>query len=140
VATAQVVKTVKAPVAAVWQQLADFASIQPGGPIESVSYEGEGVGMIRRIGMGGGVVIERLEEHNEAGRRFSYAIINNDSPLPFIGYSATVQLGDNGDDTTTVIWTGTFEPRDVPEADAIHMANGIYAGAIKGVQIALEDD
>ena len=138
-ATAQVVKTVKAPVSAVWAALGDFAGIQAGGPIESVAYEGEGVGMIRTIRMGGGDVVERLEEHNEAGRRFTYAIINDDSPLPFTGYAATVQLGDNGDDTTTVIWTGTFEPRGVPEADAINVATGIYAGAIKGTQIALED-
>ena len=104
-----------------------------------MEYEGEGEGMIRTIGMGGGMVVERLEEHNEAARRFTYAIINDDSPLPFTGYAATVQLGDNGDDTTTVIWTGTFEARGVPEADAVNVATGIYAGAIKGAQIALED-
>jgi len=138
-ATAQVVKTVQAPVAAVWKQLGNFAGIQVGGPIESIAYEGEGVGMIRTIGMGGGVVVERLEVHNEAARRFTYAILNDDSPLPFSGYEATVQLGDNGDDTTTVIWTGTFNARGVTEADAINVATGIYAGAIKGAQIVLED-
>jgi hypothetical protein len=138
-ATAQVVKTVAAPVSAVWEQLSNFAGIQAGGPIESVSFEGEGVGMTRSIGMGGGIIMERLEEHNEAARRFSYSILNDDSPLPFTGYAATVQLGDNGDDTTTVIWTGTFEPRGIPEAEAVNIATGIYAGGIKGAQIALED-
>lgn len=138
-ATAQVVKSVKAPVADVWAQLGNFAGVQVGGPVESVDFEGEGVGMIRTIGMGGGQVVERLEEHNEAARRFTYAIINDDSPLPFTGYAATVQLGDNGDNTTTVIWTGTFEPRGIPDADAVNIATGIYAGAIKGAQILLED-
>ncbi len=138
-ATAQVVKTVKAPVADVWAQLGNFAGVQVGGPVESVEFEGEGEGMTRSIGMGGGVIVERLEEHNEAARRFTYTIINGDSPLPFSDYAATVQLGDNGDDTTTVIWTGTFQPHGVPEADAINMATGIYAGAIKGAQIVLED-
>ena len=65
-ATAQVVKQIAAPIGAVWKQIADFSGIQPGGPIESVDYEGEGVGMVRTICMGGGQVIERLEEHNEA--------------------------------------------------------------------------
>ena len=137
-ATAQVVKQIAAPVASVWQQLGNFAGVKVGGPVESVSYEGEGVGMVRTIGMGGGQVVERLEEHNEAARRFTYVITNDDSPLPFTGYAATVQLGDNGDDTTTVIWTGTFEPRGIPEADAINAATGIYAGAIKGAKVALE--
>ena len=136
--TAQVVKQIAAPVAAVWDELGNFAGIKAGGPIESVSFEGEGEGMLRTIEMGGGLVIERLEEHNAAARRFSYAIINDDSPLPFSGYSACVQLGDNGDDTTTVIWTGTFEPRGVPEDEAIKVATGIYAGAIKGARLTLE--
>ena len=137
-ATAQVVKQVAAPVEAVWNQIANFSGIQAGGPIESVSYEGEGVGMVRTLGMGGGgSVVERLEVHNEAARRFTYAILNDDSPLPFTGYEATVQLGDNGDETTTVIWTGTFEPRGVSEADAVHTATGIYAGGIKATAIAL---
>jgi len=138
VATAQVVKQVAAPVDAVWEHLADFARIRPGGMIESAEYEGEGVGMVRTLGMGGGLVVERLEEHNEPARRFTYVILNDDSPLPFAGYSATVQLGDNGDGTTTVIWTGTFEPKGVPEADAVHTATGIYAGGIKGARLALE--
>jgi len=138
-ATAQVVKTVEAPVSVVWAQLSDFTGIQVGGPIESFSFEGEGEGMVRTIGMGGGAVVERLEEHNPEARRFTYTIINDDSPLPFTNYRATVQMGDNGDGTTTVIWTGTFEARDVPEAEAISVATGIYAGAIKGAQILLED-
>lgn len=137
-ATAQVVKQVAAPVDAVWEHIAKFDAIQAGGPIESVAYDGEGVGMTRTLGMGGGQVVERLELHNPAARRFTYAILNDDSPLPFTGYEATVQLGDNGDGTTTVIWTGTFEPRGVDEADAVHMATGIYAGAIKGTQLALQ--
>ena len=137
-ATAQVVKQIEAPVGAVWEHLADFARIRPGGPIESAEYEGEGIGMIRRLGMGGGMVVERLEFHDEAARRFTYAIINDDCPLPFSDYEATVQLGANGDGTTTVIWPGTFEPKDAPEADAVHTATGIYAGAIKGARLELE--
>ena len=57
-ATAQVVKTVAAPVSAVWAQLGNFAGVQVGGPVESVSFEGEGVGMTRSIGMGGGTIVE----------------------------------------------------------------------------------
>ncbi len=137
-ATAQVVKQIGAPVSAVWAQLGNFAGIRVGGAVESVRYDGEGEGMVRTIGMGGGEVVERLDTHDEAARRFSYSILNDDSPLPFTGYQAAVQLGDNGDGTTTVIWTGTFQARGVPEADAIKVATGIYAGAIKGARAALE--
>ena len=137
---AKVVKTVKAPADAVWAQLGNFSGIEAGGGIDSVTYEGEGVGMIRTIVMGGRPVIERLEAHDAGERTFTYAIINDDSPLPFSNYTATVRIADNGDDTSTVDWVGRFEPRGVEEADAINMATGIYAGAIKRARIALGVD
>lgn len=137
-ATAQVVKQVKAPADAVWAALSNFSGIKVGGPITSFSCEGEGVGMVRTIGMGGGLVVERLDVHDAANRTFAYSIINADSALPFANYSAKVSISDNGDGTSTVDWAGTFDARGVPEAEAIKVATGIYAGAIKGAQIALE--
>ena len=94
-AEAKVVKDIQAPAAEVWAQLADFGGIKAGGPIESVSVEGEGVGMVRTLVMGGASVVERLEEHDAERLTFTYAIINEDSPLPFDNYSATVNLTDN---------------------------------------------
>jgi len=135
---ANVTKQVNATADALWAALSDFAAIKVGGPIASVTYEGTGIGMVRTLGMSGGKVIERLDVHDAATHTFAYSIINDDSPLPFTRYSATVKILDNGDATSTVNWTGTFNARGVPEADAIKMATGIYAGAIKGAQIALE--
>jgi hypothetical protein len=139
-AEAKVVKTINTSADAVWDQLSDFSSIKVGGPIESISYEGEGVGMVRTIGMNGGLVVERLEAHDSAARTFTYAIINEDCPLPFSNYSATVNVTDNGDGSSTVDWTGTFDARDADEEQAIKTATGIYAGAIKGARIALGVD
>jgi hypothetical protein len=138
-AEAKVVKKVAASADAVWAQLSDFAGIKAGGPIEEVKYEGEGVGMLRHLSMGGGLVTERLEVHDPEARTFTYAIINEDSPLPFSNYSATVSITDDGDGTCTVDWTGTFDARG-DEAAAINTASGIYAGAIKGARIALGVD
>ena len=127
-AEAKVVKDVAASAQDVWTQLSDFAGIKPGGPIEAVTYEGEGVGMIRNLSMGGGMVVERLENHDADNLTFTYAIINDDSPLPFANYSATVTITDKGDGTCTVDWTGTFDAKG-DEAAAINIATGIYAGA-----------
>ena len=137
---AKVVKVINASADDVWAQLGNFSGIKAGGAIDSVSFEGEGVGMTRTIVMGGQPVVERLEVHDADERTFTYAIINDDSPLPFSNYSATVRIIDNGDGTSTVDWVGTFEPRGVEEADAVNMATGIYAGAIKGARIALGVD
>lgn len=135
--TANVTKTLNTNAQTVWEQLSPFDSLKPGGAITAVEYQGEGVGMQRTIKMGDGEVVERLEVHDAATTTFSYRILNDDSPLPFTDYSATVIIRDNNDGTSTVDWTGTFEPRGVPEADAIKVATGIYAGAIKGTKIAL---
>ncbi|MEM7078993.1 MAG: SRPBCC family protein [Pseudomonadota bacterium] len=137
-AEAKVVKSINAGIDAVWAALGNFAGIQAGGPIDAVSYDGEGVGMTRKLTMGGSDIVERLEVHDEASHTFTYAIINDDCPLPFADYSATVLMTDNGDGSTTVDWTGTFEPKGVPEEEAVTVATGIYAGAIKGAKLALE--
>jgi hypothetical protein len=137
---AKVVKQIGASADAVWEKLGNFSGIEAGGGIDSVSFEGEGVGMTRTIVMGGNPVVERLEVHDADARTFTYAIINDDSPLPFSNYSATVRITDNGDGTCTVDWTGTFEPRGVDEAQAVNLATGIYAGAIKQARIALGVD
>jgi Polyketide cyclase / dehydrase and lipid transport len=94
--------------------------------------------MLRNVGINGGLLVERLDMHDPVTRTFAYSIINDDGPLPFTDYSAKVIIKDNGDNTSTVDWTGTFNARGVPEADAIQLATGIYAGLIKGAQLALE--
>ena len=136
-AEAKVQDTINAEIGAVWAELGNFAGIQLGPGIDSVEYEGEGVGMLRTIGLPHGNVVERLEIHDEGTHTFKYAIINDDSPLPFSDYSATVIMTDNGDGTTAVDWTGTFEPKGVDEAQAVKVACGIYGGAIAGAKKAL---
>lgn len=120
----------------VWTALSDFGGIKVGGPITSFETEGTGVGMIRTIGMGGGQVIERLDRHDAEAMVFSYAIINDDCPLPVSDYSATVQVIDKGDGTCRVDWTGTFEPKG-SEAEAIGVVEGIYRGGIAGARKAV---
>ena len=134
---AKVVKELNASADAVFEILGDFQRLQPGGPIESVSYEGDGVGMVRTIHMTNGPVVERLDVHDPASRTFSYSIINDDGPLPFANYQARVVVTTLGDDKCSVDWTGTFDPRGVDEDAAINVATGIYAGGIKGARLAL---
>lgn len=138
-AQAKVVETINAAADRVWGQLGDFAGVKPGPGIDRVDYEGDGVGMTRAIHLAnGGAVVERLQHHDAAAHTFTYAIINDDSPLPFTNYSATVALTDNGDGSTTVDWTGTFEPRGIEEAKGIKIASGIYTNAIGAARKTLE--
>jgi len=136
-AQAKVVEQVAAPIEKVWSEIGNFSGIKPGAGIESVDYEGEGVGMTRSIRLANGTIVEQLNEHDAAAKTFGYAIINEDCPLPFADYSASVELKDNGDNTTTVEWIGTFEPKGVDEKQAVNLASTIYTNAIKGARMAL---
>ncbi len=137
-AQAKVVQKIKANADDVWQILGNFKSIQPGPGIDSVVYEGEGVGMTRTISTPNGDVVERLDVYEPSARQFAYAITNDGGPLPFADYSAVVAVNDNDDGTTTVEWTGTFEPRGVDEETAVKFATGIYTRAIDGARTVLE--
>jgi hypothetical protein len=135
--TVTVTETIAGPAATVWALLSDFGGVQVGGPITSVEVQGEGVGMVRTLGLGGGVVVERLDAYQPEAMTFGYSILNDDSPLPVKGYVASVRIADLGDGTCRVDWSGTFEPRGVPEADAVNVVEGIYKGGIAGVRKAV---
>ena len=137
-AEAKVVDSIKADIESVWAELGNFSGVKAGPGIESVDYEGEGVGMTRSINMSNGSVVERLDVHDGENKIFTYSIINEDSVLPFANYSATIRLSDNGDGTTGVDWTGQFEARGVEEEKAVKLASGIYSNAIKNAKKVLE--
>lgn len=134
--TVTVSENVDASADRVWAALGDFGGIKAGGPITSVEVEGQGVGMIRTLGIGGGKLVERLDRFDPSARVFSYSIINDDCPLPVSGYSATVQITDNGDGTCKVDWTGRFEPKGASEEDARKVVEGIYRGGIAAARQA----
>ena len=135
--TVEVKQDINGKAADVWAALSDFAAIKVGGPITSIAYEGQGVGMLRTIGMAGGQVIERLDRHDANAMVFAYSIINDDSPLPVQGYSACVTISAKPDGTCNVNWIGTFQPRGAPEADAVKIIEGIYRGGISGARRAV---
>ncbi len=134
----QVIETVAASAADVWEKLSDFGGVQPGGIVESCEVEGEGVGMVRTIRLTTGVVVERLDVHDSDAMTFAYSIINDDCPLPVSNYSATVIItADQTGESCRVDWTGTFEPKGASEAEAVDVVKGIYAGGIDRARRAL---
>jgi len=134
--TTEVKETVNAKAKAVWDILGDFGGIKIGGPITAFGIEGDGVGAVRTITMGGASVVERLEAFDANGMSLKYAIINDDCPLPVSGYSATINVTADGDDACTVEWVGTYEAKGAPEAQASEVVRGIYAGGIAGARKA----
>jgi hypothetical protein len=135
--TVTVSEDINGKAAAVWAVMGDFGGLKVGGPITSFSTQGKGVGMVRTIGMGGGAVVERLDEFDAAKMVYTYSITNEDCLLPVSGYSATVQITAKGADKCNVTWTGTFRPRGASEADASKVVEGIYKGGIANARRAV---
>ena len=63
-AETKVIQHINASLDLVWSKLGDFAGLKPGSGIESVEYEGEGVGMTRAIHLSIGTVVERLDHYD----------------------------------------------------------------------------
>lgn len=131
----KVSETVAAPAARVWELLGDFAGVTKwgGSMIKSCTVEGEGVGAVRTVGIGGISLQERCEAYDEAGRALTYSIVG-ESPLPLRNYLSTCRVVETGANECRVDWSGTFEVKDVPEEQAQGMVRGIYTGGIAGVR------
>lgn len=135
--TAKVSVDVKASADQVFAKLGDFAGVE-GPMIKSKKITGSGIGCLRDLTLANGArVVERCENHDTNGRTLTYSIQNNDHPLPFSAYVATLIVTPTGASACRVDWFSNFDARGATEDEAIKAAQNIYTGAIKGVQIAL---
>ena len=132
----KVVETVNASADQVWELFRDFGGITRFSQgIDSCTVEGEGLGAVRTITMGGGLKLqERLEAFDDGGRTLSYAIIG-DHPLPFDNYLSTIKVVAQGD-ACTVEWSSTYDPKGTAD-QASGLIQGIYKGGITGIKKAL---
>ncbi len=125
-----------APASAAWEKLADFGGLgwMPG--VEKVEVEGDGIGAVRTIAMGGMSIKERLEAFDDEGRSLSYSI--TEGPMPVQNYLATIRVSETGAGCR-VDWTASFDlPEGVP-ADAIEKGlNAAYGGALAALKKLVE--
>ncbi len=132
----RVEEEISADSTAVWNLMSDFGGLCSWNPgIETCDLDGEGVGAVRTIGMGGISLKERLESLDGDAKTYSYSIV--EGPIPATGYVATVVISDAGAGKTRVEWSCEFEPNGAPEADLIQLFEGIYRGGIQAVEKAL---
>lgn len=131
----KVVETVNASADRVWELFRDFGGVTRFSEgIQSCTVEGDGLGAVRTLKMGGLELRERLEAFDDGGRTLSYAIIGN-HPLPFDNYLSTIKVVDQGD-ACTVEWSGSYDPKGT-EDQASGLIQGIYKGGIAGIKKTL---
>lgn len=133
----QVVEHIAAPAKQVWDVLTDFGGVKVGGHIEAFEVEGQGVGAVRTITFASGQVVERVDVYDEDSWTFTYSIANADSPQPVSSYSSTIVLAEDDENSCTVTWTATFEPKGMDESDVVEHFRNIYSGKLKQTSQAL---
>lgn len=115
------------PANQVWEMIGRFQAFQDWHPaVERSEIEGEGKGSIRTLHLiGGGKIVERLEQLDEAGKEYSYSILSG--PLPVANYHARISLKEADDGTCKVQWESDFQPAaGAPETDAVKAIQDVY--------------
>jgi len=137
-AEVRVVEGIGASADAVWELVRDFGGVMKwSSAVQSCEVEGEGIGAVRTLALPGGAAIrERLERFEDAGRSFSYSIL--DGPLPVDDYLATLVVRARGADRCEVDWASTFQPKGLSEEQALGIIRGVYEGGIREIKKNLE--
>lgn len=81
---------------------------------------------------GGGTIVEKRLTWSAKKRSYSYAIV--ESPLPVQNYKSTFTVKPAGRGMSTVTWTGSYEPKGAPEADAKNAIDGIYTSGLDALK------
>ncbi|KUY87343.1 hypothetical protein WI25_03635 [Burkholderia cepacia] len=109
---------------AVWQLIGGFGALPDWLSYIPDSELSEG-GRVRRLANPAGeAIVERLVAFDEAQRSYTYAIL--EAPFPVVNYRSTLRVRENGPNTSTVEWSGTFTPRGATDDDTVKLFRGIY--------------
>jgi len=115
----------------VWQLIGGFNSLPDWLPFIPKSELSEG-GRVRSLQTAdGAVVVERLEAFDNAGKTYSYSILQ--APFPATDYLATISVEAQGQGSR-VTWSGRFSPVGVSDEEVVALFTGIYQGGLEALR------
>lgn len=130
-ATASAFIDIPASADQVWQLIGGFDTLPDWLPFIPKSELSEG-GRVRSLQTAdGAVVVERLEAFDNAGKTYSYSIVQ--APFPATEYLATLKVEAQGEGSR-VTWSGRFMPVGVSEAEVEALFAGIYQGGLEALR------
>ena len=114
-----------------WKLIGNFNALPDWHPLVEKS-ELTKKGQERRLSLvGGGTIIERLENIDAKTRTYTYSII--DSPLPVKNYKATLKVTGSGKNCK-VEWSSEFEANAGYENDALEALQDIYESGFENLR------
>ncbi len=121
--------------AELWRVIGGFNALPDWHPAVARSAL-ENEGQDRRLTLvDGATLLERLVNHDDVGRTYSYTI--EESPLPFRDYQAIIKVHER-DGGCTLVWSSEFEADGAPESDAVAIVQGIYRGGFENLKKLFE--
>lgn len=126
---AHVAKETPGSAAAVWGAIGDFCGIATWHPaVASCTLSTDGRATMRTLTLqDGGKILEKQTAFDADGMSYSYEIV--ESPLPVQGYASTLKVIANGKGAT-IDWSGSFDAKGAPDADAVETITGIYQAGV----------
>ncbi len=117
----------------VWQVMGAFCSISEWHPVIARCEEQtvDGAPHRRLTTQDGGVLLERLLDHDNDGMAYSYSIV--ESPLPVQDYRSTISVADEGG-KARLTWRSSFAPKGASEADAAKVIGDIYDAGLESIE------
>jgi len=133
-ATASASLTVPASADRVWNLIGGFDSLPDWLPYIPTSTLSEG-GRVRHLANpDGDAIVERLEAFDQAGRSYTYSILQ--APFPVTGYRSTLRVVEL-DHGARIDWSGAFTPVGVSDEAASALFEGIYRDGLGALQATL---
>jgi carbon monoxide dehydrogenase subunit G len=123
---------IAAPPAKVWDAVNGFCSIAAWHPaVDRCALGYQDSAATRTLTLkGGGTILERQLQRNDAAMNYSYAIV--DGPLPVANYKSTISVTAHGNGAQ-VVWTGDFDAKGADDAKATSTIQGIYDAGLGGL-------
>jgi hypothetical protein len=115
---------------ALWAKIGDFCGIAKWHPaLEKCELSADGKTRTLTL-KGGGTIVETLVKMDAAGRSYTYSILSG--PLPVTNYTSTISVSADGAGSV-VNWSGKYDAKGAPEADATKVIQGIYDSGLKAL-------
>jgi Polyketide cyclase / dehydrase and lipid transport len=115
---------------ALWKKIGDFCGIADWHPaIEKCVLSADGKQRTLSL-KGGGTIVERLENLDDANRAYTYTIVSG--PLPVANYHSTISVSPDPKGSS-LKWAGTYDAKGASDADAKKVIDGIYDAGEKGL-------
>jgi hypothetical protein len=125
-----VTMTSSASTDALWKKVGDFCGIASWHPaVEKCVLSADGKQRTLSL-KGGGTIVEALENWDNANHSYKYTILSG--PLPVANYHSTISVAADAKGSA-LKWTGTYDAKGAPDADAKKTIDGVYEAGAKGL-------